>query len=209
MERQVEAAHYEFDRYMSRARWMSVWHQVSILTKIKSVRVLEIGPGPGILKAIMNALGHKVETLDIDPKLNPDYVCSAADMPFGKGEFDAACAFQVLEHMPFDVSLKVLREMCRVVTDSVVISLPDARMCWSSSIRLPLVRPLYLMFENPFFIPAAHEFDGEHYWEINKKGFELDFVCHSLRENALGFDMRTYRLRENPYHRFFVFKRSV
>ncbi|MEH6492163.1 class I SAM-dependent methyltransferase [Halopseudomonas sp.] len=207
MARQVKDGHYQFGRYMSRGRWMSVWHQVSELLALDPKAVLEVGPGPGVLKSVINGFGCRLETLDIDEALCPDYLASAEEMPFNNGSFDVVCAFQVLEHMPFDVSLSVLREMWRVCSGGVVISLPDARPCWSSSVRIPYVRPLNIMFERPFFRGDVHVFDGEHYWEINKKGYALSDVSSLLLNCVPGAAMSTYRVRENPYHRFFVFKK--
>lgn len=205
--RQVGVEHYDFRRYMSKGRWSSIWHQVSAILEFEPKITLEIGPGGGVLKAVMESLGFSFETLDVDPQLNPDYTCSADDMPFDDRKYNVVCAFQVLEHMPFEDSLKVFSEMCRVAEDAVVISLPDAKKQWSSVVSFPFVRVLRFSFSNPIFSANEHVFDGEHYWEVNKKGYEFDGVCQRLREVSVGYHMSTYRVFENPYHRFFVFRR--
>jgi len=51
-------------------------------------------------------------------------------------------------------------------------------------------------------------FNGEHHWEINKAGYALSKVVKDL-ENVGGVSVsKTYRVDENPYHRFFVFKKT-
>ena len=53
--KQVEKAHYEFNSYMSKERWISVWHQLDEIQKLKPENVLEVGPGPGLFKIIAAA----------------------------------------------------------------------------------------------------------------------------------------------------------
>jgi SAM-dependent methyltransferase len=51
--------------------------------------------------------------------------------------------------------------------------------------------------------PPAAAFDGQHYWEIGLRDFPCERVELALCE--AGFrDIRTYRVPENPWHRFFV-----
>lgn len=45
--KQVEKSHYDFTRYMSRARWQSLWHQLDEVLQLHPARVLELGPGGG------------------------------------------------------------------------------------------------------------------------------------------------------------------
>lgn len=126
-EKQEDKSHYTFSNYIAKSRWNSFWHQIDEIQKLAPETVLELGPGPGIFKAIATHLGIKVETLDIDPELKPDHVASVTEMPFPDGSYDVVCAFQMLEHLPYNVSLKAFREMVRVSKHYVVISLPDAK----------------------------------------------------------------------------------
>ncbi len=59
-------------------------------------------------------IGVKIETLDIDLVLNPDYVASVFEMPFNDAQIDVVCAFQMLEHLPYEKSLLAFKEMSRV-----------------------------------------------------------------------------------------------
>lgn len=205
MRKQVDKAHYEFNRYISKRRWASIWHQLDEVLALKPKHILEIGPGPGVFKALADLFGTPVETLDIDTDLEPDYVASADQLPFVDNAYDMVCAFQVLEHVPYETTLTIFSEMARIARQHIVISLPDARPAWPYSIHVPLKGELKFLIPKPWKGPWEHQCDGEHYWEVNKKGFSLKMIKHNLEHAASVQLKKTYRVPENPYHRFFLF----
>lgn len=203
--KQVDKSHYEFARYVHKRRWASMWHQLDEVIKLEPERVLEVGPGPGLFKALAGAMGVRVETLDLDPELKPDYVGSAIEMPFDDDAFDVVCAFQMLEHIPFEQSLHAFREMVRVAAKAVVISLPDAATRYPIAVHIPKIGMVRFSIPKPRLRAPLHQFNGEHHWEINKAGYELARVIGEL-EHASGFSVaNNYRVPEYPYHRFLVF----
>lgn len=204
-QKQVDKSHYDFEKYMSKQRWNSIWHQLDEIQKLKPDSVLEIGPGLGLLKAVSAQFGIKVETLDIDPELKPDYVASATDMPFQDSSFDVTCAFQMLEHLPYDQSLKVFHEMVRVSKRYIVISLPNAQRVWRFTAELPKLGVNEFFLKRPRIRLPTHKFDGEHYWEINKYGYELKRI---IKDFSIGLKLiNNYRVSEYSYHHFFVFEK--
>lgn len=203
-EKQVDHTHYEFARYMSKTRWASAWHQLDEIQKLQPANVLEVGPGPGLFKTVANVFGISVETLDLDPELKPDHVGSATEIPFPDGSYDVVCAFQVLEHLPYEQSCRAFSEMVRVSRRHVVISLPDAKPVWPYRIHLPKLGTREFLVPRPHLCPVIHKFDGEHHWEVNKRGFPSAKILADFRGARL---VKTYRVHENPYHRFFVFAR--
>lgn len=204
-EKQVDTTHYAFGRYMSKERWASMWHQLDEIQRLKPKRVLEVGPGPGIFKSLAANLGITIETLDLDPDLRPDHVGSATAMPLDSSSYDVVCAFQMLEHVPYEVSIKAFGEMVRVSRRHVVISLPDARAIWRYQFHIPKLGTIDFLVPRPQFRPPAHAFDGEHYWEINKLGYSLPRVIQDFSQHACL--IKTYRVPENPSHRFFLFEK--
>jgi len=204
MKQQVEKSHYEFNKYMDKRRWASIWHQLDEVQRLTPKNILEIGLGTGLFKAAASTLNLHVETLDIASDLNPDHIGSADSIPLPAKSFDVVCAFQVLEHMPFETTLNALQEMTRVARKALVISLPDAKTAWPSSIKIPLLKPKKILVNNPFFIKKKHVFDGEHHWEINKKEYPLSRIISSMQDVAPRAPIRTYRVHEHPYHRFFI-----
>lgn len=205
MQRQVDRSHYEFRKYVHKPRWASMWHQLDEVIRLEPNRVLEIGPGPGLFKVTALALGVAVETLDIDPNLEPDHIASVFTMPFEDSAYDVVCAFQVLEHLPFEKSKMAFSEMARVAKKAIVISLPDAATRWPVSIHIPMIGLIDFLIPKPRLVAPQHVFDGEHYWEINKKGYSLEKIINEFSSSAPLKLEKTYRVTENPYHRFFVF----
>lgn len=207
MKKQVGEGHYEFAKYVYKDRWASMWHQLDEVLALDPVSVLEIGPGPGLFKALGRLFEVSVETLDIDPDLAPDHVAPADAMPFSDGSFDVVCAFQMLEHLPYEQALTVFEEMVRVARIGVVISLPDAQPVWPWAIHIPKKGRVWLHVPRPAWRPEVHEFDGEHYWEINKKGFPPARVVEDLSKAGGIKLVKSFRVGENPYHRFFIFRK--
>lgn len=206
MKKQVNKSHYEFTNYMSKERWLSLWHQLHEVLSLSPESVLEIGPGPGLFKLLSLQFGLKVETLDVDPELLPDYIARADNMPFINNQFDVVCAFQMLEHLPFNESLIVFNEMVRVSKRYIVISLPDVQKLWPYSFYIPKIGSISFKIKKPGFKPSDHEFDGQHYWELNKKGFSVEYVISEFIKNKKIKLKNNFRVDENPYHHFFIFK---
>ncbi|WP_339138116.1 MAG: class I SAM-dependent methyltransferase [Candidatus Electrothrix sp. GW3-4] len=200
--KQVDKDQYEFLRYMSKARWNSLWHQLDEVIRLKPERVLEIGPGLDVFKNTAGLYGVKVETLDIDPELKPDHVGSATALPFDDNSFDVVCAFQMLEHLPYETALQAFREMTRVSRGHIVISLPDAKPVWRYLFYLPKIGNFDWLLPRPFARMKTHHFDGEHHWEINKRGYPLEMLLRDLCE--ISEVIYTYRVKEKPFHRFLV-----
>ncbi len=199
---QVAVEHYSFNSYYTKDRWISIWHQADEVLSCKPKNVLEIGPGKGVFKAVLGRFGVNVKTLDLDPSLQPDYVASVTEMPFNSRSFDVVCAFQMLEHLPYEQSLLALKEMCRVSAGKVVISLPDARKLWRNILYVPKVGDLRWSIPKPVFGAHKHVFDGEHYWEVNKRGYALGRIVEDFERIARV--AKTFRVFENSYHRFFI-----
>jgi len=206
MNRQVDSSHYAFSAYMDKKRWVSVWHQLDELTRMQSAKTLEIGPGLGLLKAAAAVHGLKVETLDIDPDLAPDHLGSVFAMPFRDGEYDAVCAFQMLEHLPYQDALRAVGEMGRVAAKGVIVSLPEAQRRYPIQLTAPRLGLLTWHIRRPYLRPIPSAFDGQHYWEVGQSGFAVDRIAADFGA-ASGLKLeRQYLVPENPRHRFFVYR---
>ncbi|MBU3951202.1 MAG: class I SAM-dependent methyltransferase [Proteobacteria bacterium] len=206
LKKQVDKTHYQFSNYMDKKRWMSMWHQLAEVLLLNPQNVLEVGKGTGLFKSMAEIFDVTVETVDIDPDLNPDHVASATDLPFKNNSYDCICAFQILEHLPYDQSLVAFSEMVRVARKNIIISLPDAKKLWTYSVHIPKIGEVMLHFPRPQLRPLIHKFDGEHYWEINKLGSPLQKIIDDFTRNNVNI-LKMYRVPENPYHRFFVFEK--
>jgi SAM-dependent methyltransferase len=202
-EAQVEASHYEFSGYMNKRRWASFWHQIDEILKRAPRSVLEIGKGTGLLGAVLRKYDIEYESVDSNADLSPDIVASVTSMPLEDRSYDLVACFQILEHLPYTEFPAAISEVARVASKDVILSLPDARVLWPWSIYLPSVGRLNIQIPKPMIRPRKHEFDGQHYWEINKAEYPLERVAQDMHDN--GLDVReTYRVPEHPYHRYFI-----
>jgi ubiquinone/menaquinone biosynthesis C-methylase UbiE len=201
-QKQVEKQHY-FDNYDNKKRWISYYNQIKEVLRVEPDSVLEIGKGNGTVSTYLSEIrGIEITTLDIDPELNPDVIGSVEDIPFSEDSFDTLLCAEVLEHLPFQVFEECLEEMRRVAQSSVVLTLPHAGFNISFSAKLiPFVERKGINVKIPITRLMEHEFDGEHYWEVGKKGYSLDKIRKII---SIFFEIeRTYCDYRDPYHRLF------
>lgn len=206
MQKQVDKSHYRFDQYMDKERWISTWHQLNEVILLNPSSVLEIGPGPGIFKVLSCHFGLSVETVDIDPDIKPDYVASATELPFRDNSYDCVCAFQMMEHLPYDQMLQAFGEMTRVAKKNIVISLPDVKKGILFIAQIPKIGRMVFNIPIPYPGPQIHKFDGQHYWEINRKNYPMEKIVSDFSLKNVSI-IKTYRVKEYPYHRFFIFEK--
>lgn len=200
---QVDKSHYEGKAYSSLERWISYWHQIQLVRKTGGGTVLEVGVGGGVVARELRASGVVVTTVDIAEDLHPDVVGSITALPFDADSFDTVLAAEILEHIRYeDVSL-ALSELARVTRNHVVISIPHPGYVWRLSFKIPLMRAVELFTKTPFFW-KTHVFNGEHYWELGKKGYSVSsFLALASRAGLRSTTSTVYG--NDPAHRFFVF----
>lgn len=198
---QVDATHYAFTRYETAERFTSYYHQMCGILALQPSSLLEIGVGGGTLLAMARAHGIHAVGMDIDIALQPTLCGSVLAMPLRDAAVDVAAAFQVLEHLPFVQFTPALRELARVSRNGVVISLPEFGNA-GLVLSLPFVRKWRWAWRAVPWRPR-HRFDGQHYWELNKRGFARPRILAAAAEAGLAC-RRTWINPFNPYHRFFV-----
>ena len=203
--KQVEKEHYSFNRYFYSGRWMSYFYQIKIILELKPKSLLEVGPGTDLLKFMLNNHVSELDykSLDIARDLNPDIVSSATKMPLEDNSFDVVCAFQVLEHLDYQDSLKALSEMTRVSKKFVLVSLPYSAAELSFSVKIPFLPRGQFFVRIPY--PIKHFFDGQHYWELGRKGYSLKRVRKDFQK--IIKIKNEFTPFENQYHRFYVLEK--
>jgi ubiquinone/menaquinone biosynthesis C-methylase UbiE len=204
--KQVDKDAYKFERYANPGRWVSYYHQICEVLKREPKKILEIGSGDGVFKNYIKENTSIVySNIDVAEDLHPDVVGSVTALPFGDKSFDVVCAFEVLEHIPFDDFEKALREMSRVSRSGVIISLPHFGPPVQFLLKVPFLPEIRISFKVPFC--REHRFNGQHYWEIGKKGYSPRTIQKIL--NKYFVIEKEFVPFENQYHHFYVLTKNT
>ncbi len=197
---------YSFENYVYLSRWSSYWHQIKEILKCRPNNVLEIGVGDKVVSNYLkNNTKIKYTSLDINSALEPDIVGNIENLDMDDNSYDVVCAFEVLEHLPFEKFNKCLKELKRVSRKYVIISLPHWGRHFSISIHLPYFKTIKWQYKFNLF-PIEHKFNGEHYWEIGKIGYSLKNIKSNISDS--GFIIKKdYVVFESPYHHIFILKK--
>lgn len=205
MEQQVDKRHYDFNKYVGWNRWVSYYTQLKETLALKPESVLEVGVGDGVFGSYLkNQTSVSYRSLDIAPDLHPDILGSVDAIPLPDNSVDCAVAFEVLEHVPFDVFPKALRELLRVSKKNVVVSMPHFAPPVKLVLKLPFLKEIKFSFKIPF--PKKHEWDGEHYWEIGKKDTPASLVRATIAKEATI--LKDFVQFDNQYHHFYVLEKK-
>ena len=202
--KQVNKTEYSFSAYCGIDRWSSYHYQIREILKKNPSDVLEVGTGDGVLK---NYLTNNTEivykNLDIAEDLNPDVLGSVDNIPLQMSSYDLVCAFEILEHLPFDKFEVSLRELSRVSRGDVLLSLPHFGPAVKVLLKIPFFPEVKFSFKVPY--PKKHTFNGQHYWEIGKRGYPLSRIRKSIKKYFVITD--EFVSFENQYHHFFVLEK--
>jgi ubiquinone/menaquinone biosynthesis C-methylase UbiE len=203
---QVPAEQYSNRAYFSLVRTISHWHQINAVAEQcnKGDHVLEVGPGCGHATWLLRTIGYQVTTLDINEDFGPDVVGDVTALDISSGTFDCVLAAEVLEHIPFDEFETALSELARVSRGTVVISLPAPFVGASFLLNLPKLNPMGLSIGVPQWV--THRFNGEHYWELGKKGYGKRQIRQAIENVGLNI-LKEFRPVPSLYSYFFVLRR--
>lgn len=109
----------------SRMLWNFYWTQQKIMEPYirKDYILVELGVGSGFCSNYLRLRGYSIQTIDIDPAKKPDIVCDATNWKPEK-KYNGFLAFQVFEHMPFDVFEKTILNLSKYKIEYLFVSVP-------------------------------------------------------------------------------------
>ncbi len=201
MNKQVDKNAYRFGKYTKIDRWSSYYYQIESLLASPPVSILEIGVGEGVVRDyIRNQTKIAYTSLDIAEDLLPDVVGSVDKIPLANNSFDTVCAFEILEHLPFDRFEIALQELYRVAKTRVIISLPHFGPPVKFLLKVPFLPEIKIALKVPY--RKMHVFDGQHYWEIGKRGYNVSKICQAIKRYFMI--EKEFVPFENQYHHFFI-----
>lgn len=201
MQKQVDKNAYEFFRYCGIDRWASYHYQLTEILAVKPASVLEVGVGDGVTCGYLSRNTEITYTsVDIADDVGADVIGSITALPFADDSFDVVCAFEVLEHLPFEKLDTSLSELRRVAKEKVIISVPHFGPPIALRFKLPFLPEISFALKIP--LPLTHSWNGQHYWELGKRGYPVRRLREHLRKQFVI--EREFIPFENQYHHFFV-----
>jgi ubiquinone/menaquinone biosynthesis C-methylase UbiE len=155
-------------QYHGKDRWVSYWYQIDETLSKNPDNILIIGKGSGIVEYSIALISPqtRITTFDIDIELNPDVVGDVRYLPFEDGSFDCILCCQVLEHLPYSEIDGVLREIYRVVRNSVILSIPQRRKYIKVEFAATHLGTKRLIIKYPFNKKKIS--NSQHCWELNR-----------------------------------------
>lgn len=205
MDKQVDKKHYNFKKYCFSERWFSYWQQLVEVLDLQPQSVLEIGVGDNVFG---DYLKHNTQveyrSADITEELHPDFITSIDNLQIDE-KFDVVCAFEVLEHLPWEKFQLCLEQLFKVSHKYAVISVPHWGRHFSFSLQIPGLPKIRWQFKLNWF-PIKHKFNGQHYWEIGKSGYSIELIRKKIKESGWQIK-KDYVVFDSPYHHFFVLEK--
>ena len=183
---QVDSSIYLTDDYLGIGRFLSSHQQLTSVLKLAGGEsidtIAEIGIGNVFTSALLRNFGFNLTTIDFDPNLNPNIVCSVTELPRKvKQQFDLVLCFEVLEHLRFNDFSTALQNIAAITRSYLIMSLPYAGLTFKIHLYLSKYgeRQLNIIKRTPLFW-KSHVFNGGHYWEPGKKGFSRRRVRRNI-----------------------------
>ncbi len=205
---QVRTGYYVSPKYASLERFISYYYQLKAVREQKPEKILFIGVGDGLIPGLLKASGLDVTTLDFDESLRPDVLGDIRSLPFPDHAFDLVCAFEVLEHLPFDESAAAIREMARVSSKGAVIAVPHRRTAFECVIKFPGIRSVLKREFLDIAIRFPVKFPGfavskQYHWEIDGYTTKLAAFRGALADGGFRIEREETPVLD-PYRRFFT-----
>ena len=210
MNSQHKSKVYKAFSYDDKGRFHSYYYQVKFLTGLNPESILEIGVGSKTLVNYLRQHNQTIYSCDIDKTLEPDYVGDIRNLPFKDNEFDVVCAFQILEHIPWEDVPKALSELRRVSKNHVVISIPFTAVTIEIILKSSIFMHLFGLWSFKFlinleFITKKWKYNGEHYWEMGKKNYPRKMVRNLIKQY---FNISEEKKVELSYQYFFILENN-
>lgn len=139
----------------------------------EKLKIIDIGTGTGAHAFEMAKLGHNVTGIDLDTKMlakaekklssdmNLKFMhADGINLPFADNEFDAATISFALHDVPFEIGVKILNDITRVIKDDGFIFIIDFHVP-IDNIGARILFSVAQLYESPNYKP------------FTKKGLEI------------------------------------
>lgn len=212
--RQAAPEQYLDPGYLSPERLSSIGHQYRLAIQSRGNSFLNVGSAHGLLELMLSRAGYLVAGLDLSHSFHPSIVGALPSLPLRDKCVDVAMAFQVLEHIPFEMLEACLTALRRVSRTTVIISLPDRTPFWQSGPTSSRLEALAARFHRWAWARQAWRFetavmtDPQHFWEIGHGCVTSETIVSVARSSGL-VQRDTFRNPCFAYHTYFIFDVAV
>jgi SAM-dependent methyltransferase len=172
------------------------WHRyaaiIKVISELRPSSVLEIGPGEGVVKRILDPFVPRYETLDINKKLSPDHLGDVREFrPSLEGQFETIIAADILEHIPFEDLEKTLLNIHRYLKPNgqALISIPHRASYFL--LMTPSYKPRIFRLPGSLRNPKALYrrlikrrvwIDPDHQWEVGDGKHKIRDVKREMKK---------------------------
>ena len=179
----------------SRMLWNFYWMQQNIMEPFiqKKHALIEMGVGSGFCSNYLKSRGFNIQTIDIDADKKPDIVCDATNWK-PKEACDGFLAFQVFEHMPFEIFEKTIQNVSKAKIEYLYVSVPhnlmSKRVLFRGNVYLAKLGNFDLDIRWPFWGKAPIS-SQMHLWELGDENVTLqNYYDVYLRAGYKMLDMQ-------------------
>ena len=184
--------------------WIFYWYQQKIMEHFinpeRSETILELGVGSEFTANYCRSKGFKVTTLDIDEEKKPDILANVVEYNFEK-RYDHLMAFEILEHLPYEEAIKIIKKIPTCIKKYAFISLPrNERTLLDFELKLPLLKKIKVEWK----VKARNIFTETHHWELDYK----EYTIKKIEETFIDSGLQIKRKLKNKYIYFYALKVS-
>jgi hypothetical protein len=171
----------QWNAYYSKKRIEQQWMQLHLLGLTRSEKVLEVGPGLGLVTALLVNIGYEVVTLDRMPRAfaYPDVTHLEKDICDLRGEeiggHDAIICCETLEHIAWEKVGYVLSAFRRSGAKYLIVSVPymGFQLAFDVYLNRTTFRQYFSMKKMLFLKDFPAEPSDGHQWEVGYRGYRL------------------------------------
>jgi hypothetical protein len=196
---------YDYET-IDKNRFIHYFQQIDRIRRLKPKNILIAGAGDHTISDFFSRQGVKVQTLDVDANLFPDYLCDIRDIDKIKEKFDIVVVSEVLEHLNFEHIPELLTKLSKI-GKYILISVPYVylRLIGQNCGKIRLFGNVFLISDNgylklrmPYFFWNPKKYPDSNYdihkWSIGFKGYsrarfrKLLLRDYDILEEKIEFD---------------------
>jgi hypothetical protein len=171
----------EWCAYYTRKRIVQQWKQLDLLAPLDCHKVLEVGPGFGLVTSLLVNSGYEVDTLDIAPRAfaYPPVPHVQKDLRDITGAdiagYDAILCCETLEHLPWERVGAVLAAFHASGARHLIVSVPymGFQVAFDLYVNRMTARQQFSLKKLLWRKRFMPEPEGGHQWEVGYKDRSL------------------------------------